>query len=96
MVVMQQVAAMVSRSPPLMAELRRIPAFLRRKGIVLQIYQLPSALKLYADRLSRRRRLQDYLALPRIGGASSRFAWPAAWTGSLPGRWMYRVFEGVL
>lgn len=64
MVVMQTVTAMVSRSPQLMAELRRLHAFRRRKGIVLQRHHLPLAMNLYADGLSRGRHLHDYL--PRL------------------------------
>jgi hypothetical protein len=61
MLVMYTVQAMVSRSPLLMAELRRLRAFLDRCGISLQMYHLPSALNLYADRLSRRRNALDLL-----------------------------------
>jgi hypothetical protein len=56
MMVMYTVHAMVSRSPLLMAEPRRLRAFLERCGISLQMHHLPSALNLYADRLSRRRK----------------------------------------
>lgn len=45
--------AMMARSSMLMAELRRPHEFLRHKGIVLQMHHLPSALNLYAERLSR-------------------------------------------
>ena len=64
MVVMYTVSAMVSRSPLIMAELRRLYDFLKQEGLELQLHHLPSALNLYADRLSRRRRLLDYL--PRL------------------------------
>jgi hypothetical protein len=64
MVVMHMVQAMVSRSPLLMAEPRRLRAFLDRCGISLQMHHLPSALNLYADRLSRR--LKSVELLPRL------------------------------
>jgi hypothetical protein len=67
MVVTYTVQAMVSRSPLLMAELRRLRAFLDRCGISLQMHHLPSALSLYADRLSRRRKALDLLPrLPQV------------------------------
>jgi hypothetical protein len=61
MVVMHMVQAMVSRSPLLMSELRRLRAFLDRCGISLQTHHLPSALNLYADRLSRRLKALELL-----------------------------------
>jgi hypothetical protein len=60
-VVMRTVRAWVSKSPALMAELRRLHRLCRRHGLILDIHHLPPALNLYADRLSRRRRVVDYL-----------------------------------
>lgn len=53
---MQTVSAMVSQSPQLMAELRRLHEFVARKGIALQMHHLPSALNLNADRFPPPRR----------------------------------------
>jgi hypothetical protein len=44
----------VSKSPVIMAELRRLHQFCKRHGLELELHHLPSALNLYADRLSRR------------------------------------------
>jgi hypothetical protein len=67
MVVMYTVQAMMSRSPLLMAELRRLRSFLVQCGISLQMHHLPSALNLYADRLSRVRKALDLLpSLPQV------------------------------
>ena len=70
-VVSQVVTAMCSKSPQLMAELRRLREFLRDQGVSLQMEFLPSALNLYADRLSRRRRYNDYL--PELAGIPSHW-----------------------
>jgi hypothetical protein len=51
----------VSKSPAIMAELRRPHQFCKRHGLMLDLHHLPSALDLFADRLSRRRRVVDYL-----------------------------------
>lgn len=56
---MYTVTAMAFRSPMLMAELRRLHVFLYKAGVQLQMHHPPSALNLYADRLSRRIRLFD-------------------------------------
>lgn len=71
MVVMHMVSATPSRSPMLMAELHRLHQFLHRTGIHLQMHHLPSALILFADRLSRRRCHTDFL-LPMAGDPDSR------------------------
>lgn len=63
-VVAQVVTAMCSKSEMIMAELRRLHQFLKDHGVALQMRFLPSALNLFADRLSRRRRYNDYL--PRL------------------------------
>jgi hypothetical protein len=55
-----------SKSPLIMAELRRLYQFCQRHGLELELHHLPSALNLYADRLSRRRRVADYL--PSLDG----------------------------
>lgn len=60
-VVMYTVSAMVSKSPLAMSELRRLHALVQKTGLQLQMHHLSSALNLYADRLSRRRRLFNYL-----------------------------------
>jgi hypothetical protein len=51
----------VSKSPVIMAELRRLHQLCKRHGLELELHHLPSALNQYADRLSRRRRVADYL-----------------------------------
>lgn len=56
MVVFYSVLAMVSRSPLLMMELRKLYNVLKSRGIELQMHHLPSALNLYANHLSRKRR----------------------------------------
>jgi hypothetical protein len=61
---MNTVNAWVSRSPTIMPELRRLYQLCDRHGLQLEMRFLPSALNIYADRLSRRRRVTDYL--PRI------------------------------
>lgn len=73
-VVSQVVTAMCSKSPLLMAELRRLREFLQCNGVSLQMEFLLSALNLYADRLSRRRSYNDYL--PQVYGIPSHW-----WTG---------------
>jgi hypothetical protein len=54
MVTMFGVNKWVSKSPVIMAELRRLHQFCKRHGLELELHHLPSALNLYADRLSRR------------------------------------------
>lgn len=71
MVVMYVIRAMVSKSPLLMAELRRLHELLLRTGLNLEMHHLPSALNLYADRLSRRRRYRDYI--PELPGVPSHW-----------------------
>jgi hypothetical protein len=59
---------MVSRSPALKGALRRLKRTLKGLGFQLDAKYLPSALNLYADRLSRHRRIWDWyptiLAIP--------------------------------
>jgi hypothetical protein len=64
MTVMHTVNKWVSRSPTVMAELRRLYQLCSRPKLMPEMRFLPSALNVYADRLSRRRRVTDYL--PRI------------------------------
>jgi hypothetical protein len=61
MVGMHVVNQWVSKSPAIKAELRRLHQFFKRHGLMLDLHHLPSALNLFADRLSRRRRVVDYL-----------------------------------
>jgi hypothetical protein len=61
MVVMYVLNQWVSKSPAIMAELRRLHQFCKRHGLMLDLHHHPSALNLFADRLSRRRRVGDYL-----------------------------------
>lgn len=62
---MHTVWAIVSKSPLIMKELRKLHQFIAMEGKELQMRHLPSALNLYADCLSRRRIIFDYL--PRLG-----------------------------
>jgi hypothetical protein len=55
----------VSKSPVIMAELRRLHQLCKRHGLELKLHHLPSALNLYADRSSRQR-VVDYL--PSLDG----------------------------
>jgi hypothetical protein len=64
MTVMNTVNKWVSRSRTVMAELRRLYQLCSRHILMPEMRVLPSALNVYADRLSRRRRVTDYL--PRI------------------------------
>jgi hypothetical protein len=57
MVTMFVVNKWVSKSPVIMAELRRLHQLCKCHGLELELHHLPSALNLYADRLSRRRRV---------------------------------------
>jgi hypothetical protein len=65
-VIMHVINSMVSRSSTLMAELRRLHNLLQEHNLTLKMRYLPSALNLFADRLSRRRRAFAYL--PSIPG----------------------------
>jgi hypothetical protein len=56
----------VSKSPVIMAELRRLHQLFKRHGLKLELHHLPSALNLYADRLPTRRRVVD--CLPSLDG----------------------------
>lgn len=69
MVAMYVVQTMVSKSPLLMAELRRLHFLLKRTGLRLEMHHVPSALNLLAYRLSRRRRYLD--CLPPLPGVPS-------------------------
>jgi hypothetical protein len=71
-VVVWAVRAWVSKSAALMAELRRLHRLCRRHGLILDIHRLPSVLNLYADRLSRRRRVVDYL--PALEGVAHHWS----------------------
>jgi hypothetical protein len=66
MVVIYVVKHWVSKSPAVMAELGRLHRFCGRQGLTLDLHHLPSALKLFPDRLSRRRWVVDYITL--LGG----------------------------
>jgi hypothetical protein len=61
MVTMFVVNTWVSKSPINLADLRRLLQFCKCHGLELELHHLPSALNLYVDRLSRRRRVVDYL-----------------------------------
>jgi hypothetical protein len=54
-------AIWTSRSPAVVVELRMIHRYLLERGIQIEVKHLPSALNLYADRLSRPRRSYDFL-----------------------------------
>lgn len=56
----------LSRSPAVMKELRILHRYLWTRGITLKVEHLPSALNLYADRLSRHRKSYDYF--PALAG----------------------------
>jgi hypothetical protein len=66
MVVMYVVNQWVSKSPAIMAELRRLHQLCKCHGLVLDLHHLPPALNHFADRLSRRRRVAD--CLPSLTG----------------------------
>jgi hypothetical protein len=61
MMVMYVVNQCVSKSPATMAGLQMLHQFCKRHGLMLDLHHLPSALNLFADRLSTRRRVVDYL-----------------------------------
>jgi hypothetical protein len=66
-VTMHVINSTVSRSSTLMAELRRLHNLLQEHTLTLEMRYLPSALNLFADRLSRRHRAFDYLpSLPGL------------------------------
>jgi hypothetical protein len=65
------VSQWVSKSPAVMAELHRLHCFCGRYGLTSNLHDLPSALKLFADRLSKRRRFVDFL--PSLGGVPDRW-----------------------
>jgi Reverse transcriptase (RNA-dependent DNA polymerase) len=57
----------VSNSSVIMAELGRLHQLCKRHGLELELHHRPSALNLYADRLSRRLRVVDY-CIPSLDG----------------------------
>jgi hypothetical protein len=79
MVMMYMVNQWVSKSPAVMAEVRRLHRFCGRHGLTLNLHHLHSALNLFADRLSRRRRVVDISrrwAASRIIGVSGTWSTP--------------------
>jgi hypothetical protein len=56
----------LSKSPAVMAELRKLHRLCGHHGLTLDLHHLPSALNLCAESLSRRRRFVEYL--PFLGG----------------------------
>jgi hypothetical protein len=75
---------MVSRSPALMSEIRRLRNTLKTLGVELELKYLPSALSLYADRLSRHRKAWHwYLGVRAIPDCSwvraSDYDWSVSW-----------------
>jgi len=59
-VVLHVVRKMVSRSPELMEELRKLQYILDWKGVQLKLEYIPSAFNVWADQLSRRRSSDDW------------------------------------
>lgn len=88
-VTMYVVNAMMSKSKTLMRELRLLHALLWRHGVRLDAQYLPSALNLYADRLSRSRRAFDYLPSVKESGVmehqwigASDYDYLGSWAGA--------------
>lgn len=70
----------MSRSPAVMTELRLLHRYLWDRGIRIAVEHLPSALNLYADRLSRHRKAYDFL--PRLSGVLE-----STWVGASEHDW---------
>jgi hypothetical protein len=89
MVVMYVVNQWVSKSPAIMAELRRLHQLCKCHGLVLDLHHLPSALNLFANRLSRRRRVADYL--PSLTGVPGHW-----WVGDSEHDLKLDRFQGLM
>jgi hypothetical protein len=79
-VTMAVIAKMVSRSPALMAEMRRLRKTLQVLGVTPAPQYIPSALNLFADRLSRHRKEWDWYASVRVVPDSR-------WCGAVEQNW---------